>query len=94
MCLVLLRLDGMYVIVMFFLLLPYYCLSAIFVLVLFGEVPLFWKALEPLFILFLNKHTPEWFPELEPVIPNDCLLAVCAVCSSEQGFMIRFVCLC
>lgn len=84
MCLVLLSLDCMYVIVKFFLLLSYYCLSATYMLSagLGWAAPLFWKALEPLFTLFLNKHVPERFPKSEPVIPNDYPLAVCAVCSS------------
>lgn len=95
MSLVLLSLDCMYVIVKFFLLLSYYCLSATYMLSagLAWGAPLFWKALEPLFTHFLNKHIPERFPKSEPVIPNGCLLAVCAVCSSELGFIIRFVCM-
>lgn len=68
-----LNLDCMDVTVIFFLLLPYYCLSATYILnagVSWGT-SLSWKALETLFTQLLNKHVFLAVSQTGAVVPND-----------------------
>ena len=70
---VLLSLDCMDVTVIFFLLLPRYCLSATYMLgagISWGT-SLFWKALETLFTLLVNKHVFLAVSQIGAVVPHD-----------------------